>query len=102
MIPVKNVGMKVILIIGLTLAYLLIGYVITSIMVALNFCDWAEYPDFSLFAGTLMWPFMNIPLIVIFAIAKIIAWLGRKIAVYPVSIALIIKTIIERRNTDVK
>lgn len=90
--------MKVILIIGLILAYLLIGYTITSIMIALDFSDWAEDPDFSLFVGTLIWPITIVPLIVILIIAKIISWLGRKIALYPVSIALIIKTMIERRN----
>ena len=89
--------MKVTMIICLILAYLLIGYIITSIMIALNFSDWADYPDFTLFFGSLMWPFTNV-LIVILIIAKIIAWRGRKIALYPVSIALIIKTMIERRK----
>lgn len=90
--------MKVILIICLILAYLLIGYVITSVMLALDFSDWADDPDIMLLAGSLMWPILNIPIIVILIIAKIVIWLGNKIAVFPVSIALVIKTIIERRK----
>ena len=92
--------MKILLISGLILIYLLIGYVLTAVMIALDFSDWADEPDMMLLAGTLMWPFFNIPSIVISIVAKIVTWLGNKIAVYLVSIALIIKAIIERRRKE--
>ena len=90
--------MKVILTICLILVYLLIGYVITSVMTALDPNSWDD--DLILFFGTVLWPIFTVPSIIISIVAKIVIWLGNKIAVYPISIALIIKSIIERKRKE--
>ena len=77
------------------MAYLLIGYVFTTILLVLDFSDWNEDPDIMLFFGTICWPFLII-LLILLAIGKLIVLIGDKLAIIPVTLVLIIKSLIVR------
>ncbi len=93
------------IIIGLIFLYLLFGYVFTTVLLSLgeDFCEnvapWlaTNDVDFSLFIGSSLWPFM-IFLMIIIAFCKVVSMIGNKIAVLPVTMALLIKYKIEKKE----
>ena len=97
----------VLIIIGGLFLYLLFGYIFTTVLLALgeDFCEkiapWVTTYDVecSLMVGCTLWPLM-ILLMVIIVFCKVISVIGNKIAVLPVTIALLIKYKIEKREDN--
>jgi len=99
--------MIVLIIIGAIFLYLLFGYIFTTVLLALgeDFCEkiapWITTidPDFSLFIGSTLWPLM-IFLMILIAFCKVVSIIGNKIAVLPVTIALLIKYKFEKKEDE--
>lgn len=99
--------MTVLIVIGAIFLYLLFGYIFTTVLLALgeDFCEsiapWISTIDsnFSLFVGSTLWPLM-IFLMVLIAFCKVVSVIGNKLAVLPVTIALLIKYKIEKKEND--
>lgn len=99
--------MTILIIIGSIFLYLLFGYVFTTVLLALgdDFCEkiapWltTHDPEGSLFLGCTMWP-IGIFLMVIIAFCKVVSMIGNKIAVLPVTIALLIKYKIDKKEEE--
>ena len=99
--------MTALIIIGLIFLYSLFGYVFTTVLLSLgeDFCDniapWinTDDPDFSLFIGSTLWPFMIFFMILI-AFCKVVCAIGNKLSVLPVTIALLIKYKIEKKEDE--
>lgn len=97
--------MKVLIVLGCIFLYLLFGYVFTTVLLSLgddtcgSIAPWltTNDPGFSLFLGSSMWPFM-IFLMILIAFCKIVSVVGNKIAVLPVTIALLIKYKINKKE----
>lgn len=97
--------MTVLIVIGLIFLYMLFGYIFTTVLLALgeDFCEevapWITTldPGFSLFVGSTLWPFF-IFLMILIAFAKVVSIIGNKLSVLPVTIALFIKYIIEKKE----
>ena len=87
--------MKILIPAILIFMYLIIGYVVTTVLFAVDFLDQDDDPEFSLVFGTMFWPWFVV-IGMFFLIAKIISCIGKKIAVMPVSIALGIKYVLEK------
>lgn len=93
------------IIIGLVFLYLLFGYIFTTVLLALgeDFCEdvapWLTTNDvgFSLLLGSSLWPLI-IFLMIIIAFCKVISVIGDKMAVLPVTIALLIKYKIDKKE----
>lgn len=97
--------MTVLIIIGTIFLYSLFGYIFTTVLLALgeDFCEniapWITTNDvnFSLTLGCTLWPFM-IFLMIIIAFCKVVSVIGDKLAILPVTIALFIKYMIEKKE----
>ena len=87
--------MKILIPAILIFLYLIVGYVIAAVLLAIDFLDNDEDPEQSLVFGTIFWPWF-IVIGMAFLIAKIISYVGKRIAVMPVSIALGIKYVLEK------
>lgn len=91
--------MKILIPIICIFVYLIIGYVITTILLAIDFADWNDEPDMMLIFGTIFQP-CSIIVIIFYLVMIIVSKIGKKLAVIPVSIALSIKYILERDIED--
>lgn len=97
--------MMVLIVIGAIFLYLLFGYVLTTVLLALgdDFCEkiapWVTTydPELSLMLGCTLWP-LFIFLMVLIAFCKVVSVIGNKIAVLPVTIALLIKYKIDKKE----
>jgi len=93
--------MKILIPIICAFGYLLIGYIIAMILVALDDNPWgvmryANRPDEVMVAVvTALWPVL-IPMFIIWLLWELIKFIGNKIVVIPISIALGIKCILEK------
>lgn len=87
--------MKILIPAFLIFVYLIIGYVVATVLLAVDFLDYDDDPEFSLVFGALFWPWFVV-IGILFLIAKIISCIGKRIAVMPVSIALGIKYVLEK------
>ena len=93
------------ILIGLIFLYILFGYIFTTVLLALgdDFCEniapWVTTndPGFSQFLGCTLWPFM-IFFTVIIAFCKVVSVVGNKLSILPVSIALAIKYMIDKKE----
>ena len=81
--------MRLIVGIGIGFAYLVVGYVTTAVIAALEGEDIGD--EIESFGVWLMWPF----LILMYVLMKLIPWVGKKVAVVPVVVAVWLK---ERRR----
>lgn len=77
--------MRLIVGIGIGFVYLVVGYVTTIVIAALEEEDIGD--EIESFGVWLMWPF----LIVIYVLMKLIPWVGKKVALVPVMIAIWIR-----------
>lgn len=91
--------MKILIPAILIFMYLIVGYVVTTVLLAVDFLDQDDDPEFSLVFGTIFQPWFVI-IGILFLIAKIISCIGKKLAVIPVSVALGIKYMLERDIED--
>ena len=97
--------MKILIIIGLIFLYFLFGYVLTTVLLSLgdDVCEriapWATTNDvdFSLYLGCTIWPFL-IVLTILIAFCKIIDVIGKKLSILPVTIALTIKYMVDKKE----
>lgn len=93
--------MKILIPIICTFGYFLIGYIIAMILVALDDDPWgymryANRPDEVMVAVvTVLWPVL-IPMFIIWLLWELIKFIGNKIVVIPISIALGIKYVLEK------
>lgn len=87
--------MKILIPAILIFVYLIIGYVVSTVLLAVDFLDQDDDPEFSLVFGTIFQPWFVI-IGILFLIAKIISCIGKRMAVMPVSIALGIKYVLEK------
>lgn len=90
--------MKILIPAILIFVYLIVGYVVAAILLAIDFLD-NQDPEWNLAMGTIFQPCFVI-IGILFLIAKIINYIGKKIAIIPVSIALGIKYVLERDIED--
>lgn len=91
--------MKILIPVILIFVYLIVGYVVSTVLLAVDFLDQDDDPEFSLVFGAIFQPWFVI-IGILFLIAKIISCIGKKLAVIPVSIALGIKYVLERDIGD--
>jgi len=97
--------MKILIPAIIALGYLLIGYIIAMILVVLDDNPWGvmrydNHPDTVMVAMiTFLWPIL-IPMLAIWLLWKLIRFIGNKVAVIPISIALGIKYVLERNIED--
>ncbi len=97
--------MKILISVIVALGYLLIGYIIAMVLVALDdepqgIMRNDNHPDVVMVAIiTFLWPAL-VPMFVLWLLWKLIKFIGNKIAVIPVSIALGIKYALERNIED--
>lgn len=81
--------MRLVVGIGIGIAYLVVGYVTTAVIAALEGEDVGE--EIESVGVWLMWPF----LILLYVLMKLIPWVGRRVAILPVVMAVWLK---ERRR----
>ena len=86
--------MKILIPAILIFMYLIVGYVVAAILLAIDFLD-NQDSEQNLAMGTIFQPCFAI-IGILFLIAKIINYIGKRIAVIPVSIALGIKYVLEK------
>lgn len=97
--------MKILIPIICAFGYFLVGYMIAIILVALDDNPWgvmryANRPDEAMVAVvTAFWPVL-IPMFIIWLLWELIKFIGNKIVVIPISIALGIKYILEKDIED--
>lgn len=82
---------KILITCAMIFAYLLIGYVIGIVMLAIGLSDYEE----DVYITCIFWPFA-IPIMAAAVVLTIVSIVGKKIAVLPVSIALAIKYVVEK------
>ena len=97
--------MKILISVIFAFGYFLIGYIIAMILVALDDNPWGtmrydNHPDEVMVAVvTALWPIL-IPMSIIWLLWELIKFIGNKIVVIPISIALGIKYILEKDIED--
>ena len=97
--------MKILIPIICAFGYFLIGYIIAIILVALDDNPWgtmryANRPDEVMVAVVTVFYPVFIPMFIIWLLWELIKFIGNKMAVIPVSIALGIKYILEKDIED--
>lgn len=86
---------KIIITCAMVFGYLLIGYVIGTVILAIGLSDYEE----DVYITCIIWPLV-ILMMAVAVVLTIVDIVGKKMAVLPVSVALVIKYFVEKKKGE--